>query len=153
MQRVLYNLLLLLTLDTEEPGLVLLPVDVVGFPVLLAIVVAPYSASVLNLVGISTHDNHVAVAGLEVHVGEVEGGALVLAEATVDLVGHVIAIQEYFEVCCTGTTAKPVGPATRGPSFRFLRIHDGVVGEFLALHDDGGLVDGLGAWQVNELAD
>ena len=59
--------------------------DVVGLTVLLAVVLTPDASSVFNLVGIGTQDEHIAVAGLEVHVGEVEGGTLVLAEADVNL--------------------------------------------------------------------
>ena len=80
-------MLLLLALDAEEPSLLLLPVDVVVLFVLLAVILAPVTSAVAYLIGIGRENKHVAVAWFYIHIREVEGGTLFLAEGTIDFGG------------------------------------------------------------------
>ena len=81
-QRVAHHLVLCLALHAEEPQTGLIPLDVDGFVVAVLIVIFhPLPAAVVDLVGTASQQEHVAMSGLQVHIGEVEGGTLVLTEA------------------------------------------------------------------------
>ena len=87
---VAFDLVLGVGLHAEEPYLGLLPLDAVELVVTIIVIVTPDAFAVVNLVGVGRQDKGIAVSLLEVHVGEVEGGAFLLTEAD----GHFLRVLE-----------------------------------------------------------
>ena len=90
---------LLFVLDTEEPDLRLLPVNIVVLGLTGGVDVrAPHAATILDLIGVAGEHEGIAVTGLHIHVGQVERGSPILAEAHIDLLGVVEAVEVQDEV-------------------------------------------------------
>ena len=78
-----------IALDPEEPKFGLSPVN--GYMIFFCVIVHPDALTVLYLIGIALQYEGIAVARLQIHIGEMEYGTLLLTEADINF-SHIAIV-------------------------------------------------------------